>query len=179
MVCKVKSVIKYLLITYSLGISMLPALSQSSPPQLKNKKYPGMSFYAGFRQKKDSATVVTVKFKLTETGFLDTLSVSSNAPKDYYENLKKQLVEQNGKWKPQYTDGKSVPSKWLVYRHYVMGPDSPSPSGRWKAIDEAYQRDYDLFRCLHKGLKPIDCLTPYIEGPDFFLFPPERYPTFN
>jgi len=167
-----------MLVAYLVLDRAILTFGQTTPPHLKDKRQPGVSLYAGFRQKKDSATVVTVKFKLTETGFLDTLLVSPNAPKDYYTILHKQLVALNGKWQPQLENGKPVPSKWFIYRHYVMGPNGPNDSA-WKQVKDAYQRDYELFRCMNNPKRPLNCLTPFIEGPDFFLFPPEWYATYQ
>ncbi|WP_147368084.1 hypothetical protein [Fibrisoma montanum] len=160
------------------GLSMAQKTHQVTPPQLKTRQTPGVNLYAGFGQKLDSATVVTVKFKLTQTGFLDTLYVSENAPKDYYEKIRNQLKEFDGKWVPQQSQGHPEKSKWLIYRHYVVGPYSRK-GGVWAEVERAYQRDYDLFRCQHNPKRQIQCLTTYIEGPDFFLFPPEWYPTYN
>ena len=48
------------------------------PPHLKTVRATGVGLHAGFRQPLDSAKVVTVKFKISETGLPDTLHVSSN-----------------------------------------------------------------------------------------------------
>ncbi|GAB3549681.1 hypothetical protein [Spirosoma fluminis] len=160
------------------GISLAQKINQAIPPHLKTQRTPGVNLYAGFSQKPDSATVVTVKFKLSETGFLDTLVVSGNVPKGYYETIQKQLIDLNGTWVPQQSQGKAEKSKWLIYRQYVVGPTN-TKDGVLAEVEQAYKRDYELFRCQHNPKRRIDCLTTYVEGPDFFLFPPEWYPTYD
>jgi hypothetical protein len=172
---------KIIAVFYALSIyTSIAGFSQSqiSPPHLKTRYVPGIALYAGFRQLQDSATVITIKFKISETGFLDTLQVSPNAPSTYFDTIQKQLSGMNGKWNPEQNDGKPQKSKWLIYRHYVMGPASRG-ARIWHEVKEAYKRDYDLFRCQHNPKRRIQCLTPYIEGPDFFLFPPEWYGTYE
>ncbi len=175
---KAKIVINILTFLLIGRISSAQEISQTIPPQLKTQSTPSLSLYAGFRQQRDSAAVVTVKFKITETGFLDTLFVSSNAPNGYFENIQKQLFKFNGKWIPQKRHGEFEKSKWLIYRHYVMGPSNRN-SRIWAEVESSYKRDYELFRCQHNPKRSLQCLTPYIEGPDFFLFPPEWYPTYQ
>ncbi|GAB3507918.1 hypothetical protein GCM10027341_43160 [Spirosoma knui] len=176
---KVKTVTNLLiLLAFVDGICLGQKIDQVYPPQLKAKHTPGVNLYAGFSQEPDSATVVTVKFKISETGFLDTLVVSGNVPKGYYETIQKQLIDLNGKWVPQQSQGKAEKSKWLIYRQYVVGPTN-TKGGVWTEVERAYKRDYELFRCQHNPKRSIDCLTTYVEGPDFFLFPPEWYPTYH
>ena len=61
---------------------------RNSPP-FKTGHATGIGLYAGFRQELDSVTVVTVKFQISETGFLDTLHVSLNTPANYFGRIEK------------------------------------------------------------------------------------------
>ena len=149
------------------------------PPHLKTVRATGVGLYAGFRQPLDSAKVVTVKFQISETGFLDTLHVSPNAPTNYFGKIEKQLLDLNGRWNPQTSDGKPEKSKWLIYRHCVMGSNNRKAGVAWTEVRNTCMRDRKLFRCHHKLNRPMQCSTDYVEGPDFFLFPPELYLTYH
>ncbi|WP_420148883.1 hypothetical protein [Spirosoma sp.] len=146
------------------------------PPTLRSRHTPGVGLYAGFRQPRDSAIVITVKFKLTETGFLDTLAITGNAPAGYFEKIQNQLVELNGKWIPQMRNGKAEKSKWLIYRCYVVGPNSRN-NRAWEEVEKAYQRDYGLFGCYRDKERGMQCVIEYLEGADCFVFPPRWYST--
>lgn len=146
------------------------------PPTLKNGK-PFASFIRlEYSQVPNSFQIFTIKFKISNRGTLDTLSISDNAPTEFAKSVKRQLAKLNEQWKPEYTNGHlSLTSKWLVIRFYVAGyvSDTTECIRREEAeFVDAYQREADLFQCSVKIDQPLRCLTDYLEGYDYFLYPP-------
>ena len=165
-------------------ISLLTASSQvigqtdplhTQPPRLKSGKSLGYVTLLGYRSEADSFMVITLRFKLTATGMLDTLHVSDNAPSAFVEKATSQLTNLNGQWIPQKKNGKPVASKWLVSRYYMVGPrvsnDVCNEKMRQNFFD-AYYREEELFLCKEKHPQPLKCLIEYVEGFSYYLSPP-------
>lgn len=145
------------------------------PPTLKNGQHLGSAIRLGYRDQVDTFRVITIRFKITVTGFLDTLHISDNAPASFVQAAYKQLTQLDGQWKPQKRNGKPVKSKWIIARFYVLGYRE-NESDCYKQLEQAYQdafrREEELFLCDKKLNRPLKCLIEYIEGFDCYLCPP-------
>lgn len=147
----------------------------NKPPTLENGQKLGNYLRLGYREVNDQFIVISVTFKITANGFLDTLSISENAPESFIKAATKQLTAQNGHWNPQLVNGKPVKSKWLIARFYIGGFREESSD----CIDklqhgflEAYKREQELFLCDKKLEPPLKCLIDYVEGYNCYLYPP-------
>lgn len=119
-------------------------------------------------------SIITVRFRISKTGMLDSLEVNGG-PAIQRDSLRNQLTRLNGKWKPQVSKGKPVMSKWMCFRWYSNGYYG-YPIGCtkevWEEITAAYDREESLFQCTVDLNKPYTCRTYFIEGADYFWYPP-------
>lgn len=151
------------------------SIAQNRPPVLKNGQALGSYLLLGYRAPVDSFTVIIVKFRLSVGGFLDTLYISNNAPAAFVKSTREQLSKLDGEWKPQFINGKPAKSKWLISRYYVRGFRESIDScikRREEELFDAYKREEELFSCTHKEGAPRKCMIDYIEGYDYYLYPP-------
>lgn len=147
----------------------------TEPPILKNGQRLHKTLLLGYRGDIDSFKVITIKFKITASGVLDTLHISNNAPKDFRIKAIQQLTNLNGKWTPQKADGRPVKSKWIVSHYYIAGYRESS-NDFIKQIQqnffEAYKREEELFLCNKMASPSVKCYIDYVEGYDLYLTPP-------
>ncbi|WP_041257922.1 hypothetical protein [Fibrella aestuarina] len=132
----------------------------------------------GYRYPENTYEVVTLSFKLTEQGTLDTLAFSTNTPTEFITRARTALNEQNGRWgNPEALKG-LVNGKWLISHYYLEGyTENPTESdkGRREAFLAAFQRENELFLCSSGLDHPYRCQTYYLIGRDFILFPPFHF----
>lgn len=150
-------------------------LTINKPPTLKNGKRLGEYLLLGYRGDNDKFVIITVKFKITSKGFLDTLHISNNAPDSFVRAANSQLILQNGKWNPQLINGRAVNSKWLISRYYIGGIRenfSDCVDKLQHEFFEAFKREEELFLCDKKLEPPLKCLIDYVEGYNCYLYPP-------
>jgi hypothetical protein len=153
-------------ISYAQGVD--PAVT---PPTLKD----GSSWEAALRLKYHEQdyhySIITVRFRIDDKGMLDTLYVDGGA-KAQQDAFRGQLLLLNGKWKPQQQQGKSIKSKWMCFRWYISGayhfPEGCTKN-LWEEMKAGYAREELLFQC---STSPYKCRTYFIEGSDYFWFPP-------
>lgn len=166
-------ILLFLLTDYrTLAQAEIPA---NKPPTLGNGQKLGNYLRLGYRGVNDQFIVISVKFKITANGFLDTLAISKNAPEPFIDAATQQLTEQNGHWNPQLVDGKPVKSKWLIARFYIGGfreDSSDCVKKRQQDFLDAFKREQELFLCDKKVEPPLKCLIDYVEGYDCYLYPP-------
>ena len=151
-----------------------PKQAEIAAPHLKNGNKLNAVLRLGYRGEINKYIVITMKFKISTSGRLDTLSVSENAPKAFIDWAREQLSRLSGLWIPQRNNGKPVLSKWLVTHYYIGGfreDTSACVSSVQKDFYEAYAREEDLFLC-NKKVDPLKCLIDYIEGSQYYLLPP-------
>lgn len=166
--------ILYLLTSYQ------PALSQSTKskntaPYLKNGQTINTALRLGYRGEVNTYIVITMKFKISAAGDLDTLFISDNAPKTFVDAAKIQLNQLNGLWIPQKNNGKPVLSKWLVSHYYIGGFREDTSACAVNAQNDffsAFKREESLFICDKKVDPPLKCLIDYVEGSQSYLLPP-------
>ncbi|CAN5173772.1 hypothetical protein BH09BAC4_BH09BAC4_05270 [soil metagenome] len=144
-------------------------------PTLKNGKMINNSLRLGYQGETDTYIVITMKFKISATGVLDTLSISDNAPKTFVDAAKEQLSKLDGLWNPQRINGKPVQSKWFISRFYIGGYREDKSTCAVNAQNEffnAFKREEEIFLCDKKMEPPLKCLIDYVEGSNCYLLPP-------
>ena len=60
--------------------------------------------------------MIAVRFKITDTGILDTLHISDNAPPSFINKATEQPSNLNGQWIPQTANGKPVGKQMVDVR---------------------------------------------------------------
>jgi len=127
-----------------------------------------------YREPDYHTTIITVRFRISKTGMLDSLEVNGG-PASQRDSLRNQLTRLNGKWKPQLAKGKPVLSKWMCFRWYINGYYGvPMGCNKevWDQITAAYEREESLYHCTSAWNKPYTCRTNFIEGVDYFWYSP-------
>ncbi|QIP12578.1 hypothetical protein G8759_08060 [Spirosoma aureum] len=146
-----------------------------TPPILKSGEPFLKSIRLTYTEKPNIFRTVSIKFKVSSEGNLDTLVVSDNTPSEFAISIREQLNRLNGQWKSQYLNGHPVASKWVIIRFYITGykEDSNECLNKQEAdFIAAYKREADLFDCSVDLEHPMRCKTAYLEGYDYFLYPP-------
>lgn len=150
------------------------ANTANMPPKLANgEKWEG-KLRLVYTESDSHFSVITVRFHINEKKDLDSLQVDGG-PQLQKDSLRNQLKKLDGKWKLQSANGKPIKSKWLCFRWYISGFYGPSEDTQrqiWHEMKAAYTREESLFNCTSAWNKPYVCQTPFIEGHDYFWFPP-------
>ena len=144
-------------------------------PTLKNGQKLNTALRLGYRGETNTYIVITMKFKISATGALDTLFISENAPKTFVDAAKEQLSKLDGLWSPQRINGKPVQSKWLISRFYIGGirdDASTCAIDLQKEFLAAFKREEEIFLCDKKMEHPLKCIIDYVEGSNCYLLPP-------
>ena len=170
-----KSLLVVIIMAVTITAMAQAAKDEATPPMLKN----GEPFLKFIRlpqgEQPNTFKIVTLKFKISARGNLDTLNISDNASVEFVSSIQKQLTLLNGQWKLNYLNGHSVASKWVIIRFYVAGyrEDSGDCLIRQEAeFIASYEREADLFECSVNLDHLRKCSTDYLEGYDYFLYPP-------
>lgn len=88
---------------------------------------------------------ITVRFRVTEMGTLDTVRVTADTgeelPVAYLAAIEQKLRSLDGQWLPQRRNGIAERSYWLVAHYYLVREGSISPA--MKATSAAYSAQYN------------------------------------
>jgi hypothetical protein len=157
----------------SLTFSQTPNTANKPPTLLDGTKWEG-KIRLWYREADYHTSVITVRFRISKTGTLDTLQIDGG-PAIEKDSIRSQLMRLNGKWKPQISKGKPVLSKWMCFRWYISGfygSVTGCTKDVWEGVKASYDREESLYQCTSSWDKPYTCRTYFIEGTDYFWFPP-------
>lgn len=131
-----------------LGAFLARAQVVLTPPSLTNGQGAVSAFNrlkAGAYRYKPGGVLLTVSFRLTETGELDTVRViaddDAELPVAYLASIAQSLRSLNGQWIPQRRHGVAEKSYWLVAHYYLLREGAISPA--MKATSSAYRVRYN------------------------------------
>ncbi|WP_375444839.1 hypothetical protein [uncultured Fibrella sp.] len=150
------------------------ANTANKPPTLRDGTSWEAKIRLWYREANDHTSIITVRFRISKTGLLDSLQIDGG-PAVEKDSIRSQLVRLNGKWKPQLSKGKPVLSKWMCFRWYISGfygAATGCEAAVGNEIKAAYDREESLYQCTSSWDKPYTCRTYFIEGADYFWFPP-------
>ncbi|MEZ0609581.1 hypothetical protein ACAW74_13775 [Fibrella sp. WM1] len=151
---------RFCLLTFLLLCTVFAqAQSAITPPSLTNGQgavYAVNRLKAGAYRYKTGGVRMTARFRLTETGELDTVGVVADddtaLPVAYLADIGQSIRSLNGQWTPQRRNGVAEKSYWLVAHYYLVREGGLSPA--IEATSAAYQARYNQERAVFEQKRP-------------------------